>query len=154
MDAEGQLQDFIARFTPEIAALTEASLAKMRRAFPRAWQLVYDNYNALVIGFGPSERASDAIFSIAVYPSRVSLCLLKAGKSDLNDPARLLQGSGTLNRFIPLASAATLDEPAVQDLIAQANVTAPSPLNEAVAGRLIIKSVSVKQRPRRPAPRV
>ncbi len=41
----------------------------MRSYLPGATELVYDNYNALAIGFGPSERASEAIFSIALYPA-------------------------------------------------------------------------------------
>jgi hypothetical protein len=34
----------------------------MRGYLPGAIELVYDNYNALAIGFGPSEKSSDAIF--------------------------------------------------------------------------------------------
>jgi len=43
--------------------------------------MVYDNYNFLVIGFSPTERPSEAIFSIAMSPRRVSLCFLQAGPS-------------------------------------------------------------------------
>jgi hypothetical protein len=47
--------------------------AKIRRLQPRAVELVYDNYNALAIAFGPTERPSDLILSIALYPRWVSL---------------------------------------------------------------------------------
>src|SRR5688572_16973057 len=60
-----QVEDFIAKFTPPVASLTRAVLAKMRARLPGAVELVYDNYNALVIGFSPTERASEAVFSIA-----------------------------------------------------------------------------------------
>lgn len=150
MTPEEQLDRFIARFTPEIAALAVAALAKMRERFPAALQLVYDNYNALAIGFGPSERASDAIFSIALYPRRVSLCFLQGGKSKLKDPHHLLQGSGSTNRFIPLESTEMLDTPQVQELMAQALAAAKVPLGPSGGGRLVIKSVSARQRPRRP----
>ena len=149
MSPEAQLKAFIAKFNPEIAALAHAALDEVRQRFPDAFQLVYDNYNALAIGFGPTERTSDAIFSIAVYPQRVSLCFLQGGISNLQDPEKLLQGSGKLNRFIPLKSAATLVEPAVLDLIAQATAKARIPISSAVAGHLLIKSVSAKQRPRK-----
>jgi hypothetical protein len=149
MTPKAQLKAFIAKFEPEIAALAEAALAKMRQRLPSAVQLVYDNYNALAIGFGPTERASDAIFSIAVYPKRVNLCFLQGGKSHLNDPNKLLQGSGTTNRFIPLRGVATLDDSAVQNLMAQALLAAKVPLRASSSSRLIIKSVSAKQRPRR-----
>ena len=71
--AEQQLESFIAKFTPEVAALTRSILAAMRARYPTAIKLVYDNYNALAIGFGPSEKTSQAIFSIAVFPRWVSL---------------------------------------------------------------------------------
>ena len=64
---ESQLNAFIAEYSPEIAAQAHAVLARVRKLVPGAIQLVYDNYNGLVVGFGPSERVSDAIFSIALY---------------------------------------------------------------------------------------
>src|ERR1039458_9537409 len=63
---------------------------------PGAVQLVYDNYNALVIGFGPSERASEASFSIVLYPRWVTLFFLQG--AGLPDPRRLLKGSGKVVR--------------------------------------------------------
>ena len=150
MEPKAQLDSFIAKFTPEVAAIASATLAKMRKRLPSATQLVYDNYNALAIGFGPSERTSDAIFSIAVYPKRVLLCFLQGGKVNLDDPHDLLQGSGSTNRFIPVESAAMLDEAAVRDLMEQALAAAKVPLDPKGKGPLVIKSVSAKQRARRP----
>jgi hypothetical protein len=68
-----QLAGFLTKFTPEIAALAEDILTRMRVRYPTALELVYDNYNALAIGFGPTERASESIFSIALFP-RWSAC--------------------------------------------------------------------------------
>lgn len=151
MTPEAQLKLFIAKFTPEVAALTKTALAKMRKQFPFAIQLVYDNYNALAIGFGPNEHASDAIFSIAVYPRRVNLCFLQGGKTLFKDPDKLLQGSGSMNRFIPLTTADTLEHTSVRKLMAQALSAAKVPFDSATQGRLVIKSISAKQRPRRPS---
>ena len=108
-----QLASFIAKFTPEIATRAKAVLAKMRTRYPTALELVYDNYNALAIGFGPTERASEAIFSIAVFPRWISLFFLQAQKAatPLPDPEKRLQGSGNVVKHIRLASAATLDSP-------------------------------------------
>jgi hypothetical protein len=58
----------VAKYTPEIGALAQEGLDKMRARLPGAIELVYDNYNALAIGFSPTERTSDVIFSIALYP--------------------------------------------------------------------------------------
>ena len=49
-----QIAGFIAKFTPEIGALIKAVRAKMRKRLPHAVEIVYDNYNFLVFGFGPT----------------------------------------------------------------------------------------------------
>ena len=143
-----QLAGFLAKYTPEIAATANLALKKLRKLCPGAIELVYDNYNALAIGFGPSERASEAILSIAVYPRWVSLFFLQA-RCGLPDPAQRLQGKGCVVRHIVLENAATLDEPEVRALIAHALAAAAVPLDPGGKRRLVIKSVSAKQRPRR-----
>lgn len=75
----------------------------MRERIPSAVRIVYDNYNALVVGFGPSERASEVAMSIAVYPKWV-----------LPHPKKLLKGSGSRVRSIVQQSADDLDQPAVR----------------------------------------
>jgi hypothetical protein len=139
---------FIDRYNSEIGVVARAALAKMRALLPGALELVYDNYNALAIGFGPSERASEAILSIALYPRWVSLFFLRG--ATLPDRNKMLKGSGRQVRHIVLEDAGDLDKPAIQELIAEALRCAPRPLDPATPGRIIIKSISVKQRPRRP----
>lgn len=72
-----QFELFLSRYTPEIQHTAKATLAKMRKRLPGSIELVYDNYNGLVVGFGPTERASDAIFSIVMYPRWVTLFFLQ-----------------------------------------------------------------------------
>lgn len=94
--AQTQLDGFIDKYTPEIAKQARVQLKKLRKRLPGATQLVYDNYNALVIGFGPSGRASQVIFSIAIYPNWVTLFFLKGAR--LADPEGLLKGGGSTVR--------------------------------------------------------
>jgi len=143
-----QLASFIANFTPEIAALANSILAVMRKRCPTAQELVYDNYNALAIGFSPTERTSEAIFSIALYPKWISLFFLQA--RGLPDPEKLLKGSGNVARHIVLPTAATLNQPAIRALMLEAESRAKVPFDPKGSYRLIIKSISTKQRPRRP----
>lgn len=144
-----QLDAFLNKYTPEIAAQARAALRTMRARLPGAQELVYDNYNALAIGFGPGDRASEAIFSIALYPRWVSLFFLQNGVR-LRDPSGLLEGSGNQARHIKLRTPSQINDPAVEDLIAQALELAVAPIDPAQPSRLVIKSVSEKQRPRRP----
>ncbi|HEY6183925.1 MAG TPA: DUF1801 domain-containing protein [Terriglobales bacterium] len=149
MTAEQQLDKFLAKFTPEVAATARRALIKMRKRLPGAVEIVYDNYNALAIGFGPSERASEAIFSIALYPRYVSLFFLQGAK--LSDPHRRLQGSGNVVRYIKLNDLDVLDEANVRSLMDEALRNTKVPIDPKKRRQMIIKSVSAKQRPRRPA---
>jgi hypothetical protein len=145
---KAQLDSFLAKFTPEMAKSAKGVLAAMRKRCPGAIELVYDNYNALAIGFATGERVRDVWFSIAVYPKWASIFFFKT--LPLRDPKKLLKGSGSTTRHIVLvAGAKTLAEPGVAALIDQALNKAGQPFKGGKR-RIVIKSVSVKQRPRRP----
>ena len=72
MKVSDEFAAFLAKYDAPIAVTARRALTKMRKLVPGAVELVYDNYNALVIGFGATERASDAILSIALYPRWVT----------------------------------------------------------------------------------
>jgi hypothetical protein len=145
---EQRLNGFLAAFTPEVEALARSVLEKMRGRLPNATEMVYDNYNALVCGFGPTERASEAIFSIVMYPRYVSLCFLQGAV--LPDPKGLLQGEGHVVRHIRLEDEKTLDRADVKAMMALALKMAEVPMDTKAEYKLVIKSVSPKQRSRRP----
>ncbi len=145
---EAQLDGFLDAFTPEIAALARGALAKMRKRLPNAVEIIYDNYNALACGFAPTEKTSEAIFSIAVFPKNVSLFFLQGAA--LPDPKGLLQGEGSVVRYIRLEDAKTLDRSDVKAMMATALKMAKVPMDKKAQYKLVIKSVSSKQRPRRP----
>jgi hypothetical protein len=119
----------------------------MRRRLPTANEMVYDNYNFFVIGYGPSERPSEAFLSIAAGANAVSLCFLYG--IGLPDPTGLLRGSGKQVRSLRLESADALATPAVAALVDHAVAECDPPMPKNGRGRLIIRSVSKKQRPRR-----
>lgn len=148
MTAQDQLDGFIDKFTPEVAALTRALMAKVVAQLPGATIPVYDNYNALAIGFGPSDRVKDVVFSLAVMPRWVTLCFTWGVR--LDDPQGLLGGSGSQVRHIRLLTPNAWNRPEVQDFVAQALAKAERPIDPTADGGLVIKSISAKQRPRRP----
>ena len=113
--AQRQLDQFLSRYTDDVARQARKHLAGLRRRLPTAVQFVYDNYNALVIGFGQTERPSEAVLSLALYPRYVSLCFLHGAK--LPDPDRRLEGSGNQVRHIRLTELNSLDDPQVDALI-------------------------------------
>jgi hypothetical protein len=151
MNAEEQLASFLAKYAEDVSAYAEAILGRMRTLYPTALELVYDNFNALAVGFSPTERTSDGIFSIAVYPRWVSLFFLQA--TGLPDPDKLLKGSGNVVKHVVLTSPDALRDPQLRELMKEAVARAKVPFDPRGKHRLIIKSISAKQRPRRPAER-
>jgi hypothetical protein len=146
-DAESQLNSFIAKFDARNQALIRAVRKALRRRLPTANELVWDNYNFFVLSYGPTERPSDCIVTIAAGANGVGLSFYRG--ATLPDPHKILLGSGTQNRFIRLESPETLSRPEVEALIAAAIAQARTPLPASGKGKLIIRSVSAKQRPRR-----
>jgi hypothetical protein len=150
-DAETRLQEFIEKFEPEHQTLIRAVRRKLRKRFPTATEMAYDNYNFFVIGYSPTDRPSDAVVSIAAGANGVGLCFIQGAR--LPDPQKLLLGSGKQTRFIRLPSATVLDRPDVEALLAAAMADTQTPFPSRGRGKLVIRSVSSKQRPRRRSPR-
>ena len=151
-DAKRQLDSFLAKYDPKVEAFARRALAKMRKLVPGAIEMVYDNYNWLVIGFSPTERPSEAIFSIVLPPGRVTLCFLQG--AGLPDPGKRLRGGGNVVRNIRLYNAGepdakVLDEPEVRELMNVALNRAKVPIPRGARRKLIIRSISSRQRPRR-----
>lgn len=149
---EHRIGKFIDKYAPDIARDLRACRACMHALVPRGFELVYDNYNALVFGFSATERTSDALLSIAGYPNWVTLFFLKG--ASLADPKGLLEGSGSRVRSIRLASPDDLSRPDIRALIANAMAVDRAAFARAEPLVTVVKSVSARQRPRRPAERV
>lgn len=145
---EAQLKGFIAKFAPANQRLIRATRTWMRRRMPTANELVWDNYNFLVIAYCPTEKPTDSFFSIAAGANGVGIAFGYLG-SKLPDPHGILLGSGKLNRFIRVPDAKTLERPEVKALISASIEIGKAPLQKTGRGRLVIRSISTKQRPRK-----
>jgi hypothetical protein len=151
-DAEQQLESFLAKYDPEVATFARRALTKMRKLVPGAIEMVYDNYNWLVIGFSPTERPSEAIFSLVLPPGRVTLCFLQG--AGLPDPAKRLKGSGNVVRNIQLYNSGepdghVLDDPEVLALINVGLNRARVPMPAGARRKVVIRAVAPRQKPRR-----
>jgi hypothetical protein len=146
-EAEARLAKFIAKFEERSANLIVDCRKRLKALLPTATELVYDNYNFFVIGYCSSERASDCIVSIAAAANGVGLSFYQG--ASLPDPSGLLEGSGKQNRFIRLPNSERLNDPEIVRLIQLAANHGKIPLPPTGEGQLTIKSVSLKQKPRR-----
>jgi hypothetical protein len=143
-----QVAGFIAKFDPAVARLTRSCRSAIRKRYPSAIELVYDNYNALAIGYSPTEKTGDAIFSLAAYARGLNLYFIY-GRS-LPDPDGLLEGNGSQGAFIRVPTVETLSDRKVLELLERAVKRQRPTFSTSGRGYTVVKSISAKQRPRRP----
>jgi len=80
---------------------------------------IYDAYNAVAMGYGPTDRLSDGIFHIAVYAKGVNLGFNHGAA--LADPARILEGTGKQIRHIKIRSTSDLERSEVRAYMRRAH---------------------------------
>src|ERR1700757_2276128 len=103
-NAETQLASFFAKYEPAMAKLGKALRAKLRARLPGLFEIVYmyENQNALVISYSPTERGYEGVCSISVYRDAVKLGFGKGAELSKSDPNRLLKGRGKTVRSAEL----------------------------------------------------
>src|SRR3984885_2415676 len=122
---EQQLKGFIAKFDPAMGMQIRECRSAMRKRFPTANELVYDNYNFFVIGYCTTERPSDCVVSLAANSKGIGLSFYYG--ASLPDPHKILEGSGTQNRFVRIPDPSVLERPEIQELIDAAEAQADPP---------------------------
>jgi hypothetical protein len=147
-DTESQIAALLAKYDPAIESQLREARTRLRAKFPRGFELVYDNCNALVFGISPTENSSDAFVSIAGYPRWVTLFFLNG--TDLHDPRELLEGQGKQVRSIRLTHPSDISARDVDALIVQALRPREAALLAAPKLTTIVKSILPNQRERRP----
>jgi hypothetical protein len=71
--ATSQVSALISRYSPAVARQFRVARASLRRHFPRGYELVFENYNALGCGYSRTDRGSGVVVSVVAYPRWVTL---------------------------------------------------------------------------------
>jgi hypothetical protein len=148
--AEAELRTLIAKFAPTHLRLIGAMRRSLRKRLPTAHELVYEYRDWFVISYSPNDHGYEGVLGIRASADGVKLFFNYA--KELPDPAKLLQGSGSLVRSIDMEGASTLARPEVVCLIDEAIAHNSVPFASAGRGSVVIRSTSAKKRQRpRPA---
>jgi hypothetical protein len=147
--AEEELRRLIVKFAPAHQRLIGAMRRWLRKRLPTAYEVVYEYKDFFVISYSPNERGYEGVLGLRANADGIRL-YFNSGKG-LPDPEKLLHGSGNKVRWIHLEGAPTLARPAVACLIDKAIVRNRVPFAPTGRGPVVIRSVSAKQRRRRPA---
>lgn len=147
-ETDERIAAFCDKYTPSIAAQMREARARLHALFPRGYELVYDNHNALVLAIGPTPRSADAVLSVVGYPRWVTLFFLHP--AGLQVPTGLLEPAGAGVLGLRLRSAADLARADVQALLQQVMALQSVAFRSAPALTTLIKAQAVEQRSRRP----
>ncbi len=149
--AEAQVASYFAAYTPAMAKLGKALRAKLRARLPGLFEIVYvyENQNALVISYSPTEHGYDGLCAMGLYPDGAKLFFTNGALLSKSDPNQLLQGSGKTARYVVLKAAADLRRDDIEALMAAALKQAKVTLRAGAKGAVIIKAEAQKQRARR-----
>lgn len=112
------LLKFLEAFPPESREIALALREWVWDLYPKCNELIYDNYNFLAFGWGPTERMSDTFCSIAVGTRGVIFGFMWGVK--LEDPKGLLAGGGNQFRSLHVPDMKKFPKGDVKNLLKQA----------------------------------
>ena len=149
-NAETQLASYFAKYEPAMAKLGKALRAKLRARLPGLFEIVYvyENQNALVISYSPTEHGHEGLCGFKLTPRTMELFFGQGARLSKSDPNKLLQGRGKV-RHVVLNAAADFDRAEIQALMAAALKLAKVRLDASAKSSVIIKAEAQKQRARR-----
>jgi hypothetical protein len=147
-EADAEIRRLLADYTPDIAQRMAKARRKLRSRIPRGFELLYDNYNGVGIGYGATQKYSAPVISILAFPRWVTLFFLYG--ATLDDPHELLDGSGRRVRSMRLESANMLDDPRVGALLDQALRRDEAAFASAPRLRTCVQSIARVRKPRAP----
>jgi hypothetical protein len=115
--------------------------------YPDSNELIYDNYNALAVGFSLTDKAGDVFCSFAVYSKYVNFGFNRG--SEINDTENKLSGDGSLYRYLTVKDIKDFPEAYIKKLSKQAYINSLARLKEgkqSLKGKTIVKLISTKKR--------
>jgi len=117
--------------------------------YPQSNELIYDNYNAVAIGWSPTDRIGHIFCSIAVGRSSKNIHFGFYWGSELSDPDKILLGEGHQYRYVLVRNKETFPKTYIEKLVEEAfnnSLAKVKDKKQLLNGQTIVKSVSEKKR--------
>ena len=117
--------------------------------YPDSNELIYDNYNALAVGWSPTDKVGHTFCSIAVGRTSKNIHFGFYWGNELSDPEKKLLGQGNQYRYILVKSRSGFPKAYIKKLIKEAYVNSMAKVKDKtqlMQGNTITKSISAKKR--------
>ncbi len=119
---EQQIEDFLEPYSAEIASLAQSLREYLKQKTLPAFELAGNSAQSFNIGYGFTTKAWDCYCAIIVYRKHINISLPSGAL--LEDPDRLLHGTGTRIRHLKLKRLVDVQSPAAKKLLLQARKNA------------------------------
>jgi hypothetical protein len=143
------LLKFLKPFNEEITERTLWLREFIWDLYPQANELIYDNYNALAVGWSPTDRVGHTFCSIAVGRTSNNLHFGFYWGREISDPDKILLGEGNQYRYILVPDKNKFPKAYIKKLVKEAYANSLAKVKDKkqiVNGQTIVKSVSAKKR--------
>ena len=116
---------------------------------PQANELIYDNYNAVSLGWSLTDKVGNNICSVVIYRANQNVHFGFYWGNELSDPDKLLLGEGKQYRYILVPAKKKFLTTYMKKLVNEAYTNALSKFKDQkqiIKGQTILKSISEKKR--------
>ena len=116
---------------------------------PEANELIYDNYNAVSIGWSLTDKVGQNICSVVIYRANQNVHFGFYWGNELSDPDKILLGEGKQYRYILVPDKKKFPKAYMKKLINESYANSLSKIKgqkQMVHGQTIVKSISENKR--------
>ncbi len=117
--------------------------------YPKSNELIYDNYNAVAVGWSPTDRVGHVFCSIAIGRTSKNIHFGFYWGSQLSDPDKILLGKGNQYRYILVTDKKSFPKTYITKLVKEAFAISLAKVKDKLQilhGQTIVKSISEKKR--------
>jgi hypothetical protein len=117
--------------------------------YPQTNELIYDNYNAVAVGWSPTDRVGHIFCTIAVGRTSHNIHFGFYWGAELSDPDNILLGEGNQYRYIVVKDIDQFPKAYIKKLMKEAynnSLAKVKDQKQIQKGQTITKSVSAKKR--------
>jgi hypothetical protein len=148
-DQTKDLLQFLKPFDDEIKNLVLWLREFVWDLYPTANELIYDNYNALALGWSPTEKLGHTFCNIAVGRTSKNIQFGFYWGSQIADPEKRLIGNGNQYRYMLVKSKKGFPKTYIKKLLKEAYSNSVSKVKDPdqfEGGKTITKSISPVKR--------
>jgi hypothetical protein len=143
------LLKFLKPFSEDIKKIALSLREFVWDLYPQANELIYDNYNALAVGWSPTDRVGHTFCSIAVGRTSNNIHFGFYWGSELTDADHILLGEGNQYRYILVKTIEQFPKTYMKKLMKEAYANSLAKVKDEkqlMNGQTITKSISAAKR--------